>query len=104
MASILESSAGAEGYHVLTSRHSVILDAKGCRTLTKPSCHIGDGPAPTNALEALRSHAGQFDEAYATELARRAQFLNLEAKAEVVQAFARAGQSPSALEPLTRGL
>jgi hypothetical protein len=55
------------------------------------------------ALAAL-AQAGQFDEAYAAELARRAQFLNLEAKAQVVQAFARAGQSPSALEPLTRAL
>jgi hypothetical protein len=55
------------------------------------------------ALAAL-AQAGQFDEAYAAELARRAQFLNLEAKAQVVQAFARAGQSPSALETLTRGL
>jgi len=55
------------------------------------------------ALAAL-AQAGQFDEAYAAELARRSQFLNLEAKAQVVQAFARAGQSPSALEPLTRSL
>ncbi len=55
------------------------------------------------ALAAL-AQAGQFDEAYGAELARRAQFLNLEAKAQVVQAFARAGQSPSALEPLTRSL
>jgi uncharacterized protein YfaS (alpha-2-macroglobulin family) len=55
------------------------------------------------ALAAL-AQAGQFDEAYAAELARRAQFLNLEAKAQVVQAFARANQSPSALEPLTRAL
>jgi hypothetical protein len=47
------------------------------------------------ALAAL-AQAGQFDENYATELARRPQFLNLEGKAEVVQAFARAGQSPSA--------
>jgi hypothetical protein len=62
MASILEMSAGAEGVELLTSRHSVILDAKGCRTLIKPSCYIGNNPAPPNALATLRAYAGRFDE------------------------------------------
>ena len=61
MASVLEMSYGTEGYGLLASRHSVIVDAKGCRTLIKPSCHIGDRPAPSNALESLRAHAGRFD-------------------------------------------
>lgn len=61
MASVLEMSYGTEGYAALSARHSVIIDAKGCRTLIKPSCNIGDRPAPTNALESLRSHAGTFD-------------------------------------------
>ena len=46
------------------------------------------------ALAAL-SRGGRFSSAYGSELARRAQFLGLEGKAEVILAFARAGESSS---------
>ena len=46
----------------------------------------------TWALAAL-ARAGKFDAAYAAELARKAQYLDLEGSAEIVQAFARGGQS-----------
>jgi uncharacterized protein YfaS (alpha-2-macroglobulin family) len=46
------------------------------------------------ALAALAA-AGKFDPAYAAELARRAQFLDLEGVAEVLQSFAKAGDTTS---------
>jgi uncharacterized protein YfaS (alpha-2-macroglobulin family) len=57
------------------------------------------------ALVAL-AQAGQFNSAYAAELARNAQFLNLESLAQVLQAFAAAKPAPSnsTIEQLTREL
>jgi uncharacterized protein YfaS (alpha-2-macroglobulin family) len=46
------------------------------------------------ALAALAA-AGKFDPAYAAELARKAQFLDLEGVAEVLQSFAKAGDTAS---------
>ncbi len=46
------------------------------------------------ALAALAA-AGKFDPAYAAELARKAQFLDLEGVAEVLQSFAKAGDTSS---------
>jgi uncharacterized protein YfaS (alpha-2-macroglobulin family) len=46
------------------------------------------------ALAALAA-AGKFDPAYAAELARKAQFLDLEGVAEVLQSFAKAGDTTS---------
>jgi hypothetical protein len=48
----------------------------------------------TWALAALAA-AGKFDPAYAAELARKAQFLDLEGIAEVLQSFAKAGDTTS---------
>ncbi|HUD73266.1 MAG TPA: alpha-2-macroglobulin family protein, partial [Dongiaceae bacterium] len=56
-----------------------------------------DGEAFTErcwALAALAA-AGKFDPAYAAELARKAQFLDLEGVAEVLQSFAKAGDTTS---------
>jgi uncharacterized protein YfaS (alpha-2-macroglobulin family) len=56
-----------------------------------------DGEAFTErcwALAALAA-AGKFDPAYAAELSRKAQFLNLESVAEVLQSFAKAGDTAS---------
>ncbi len=54
------------------------------------------------ALEAL-AHAGRFTPAYAAELARKADYLNLESTAGVVQAFLAAGKrSDAAIDPLSR--
>ena len=57
------------------------------------------------ALAAL-AQAGQFNSAYAAELARRAQYLNLESLAQVLQAFAvsKSAPSDSTIEQLTREL
>jgi alpha-2-macroglobulin len=59
----------------------------------------------TWALAAL-AQAGQFNSAYAAELARRAQYLNLESLAQVLQAFAASKSAPSdsTIEQLTREL
>jgi uncharacterized protein YfaS (alpha-2-macroglobulin family) len=48
----------------------------------------------TWALAAL-AHAGRFNGAYAAELARRAQYLNLESIAQILQAFAAADELPA---------
>jgi hypothetical protein len=59
--------------------------------------HFIDGEAFVErawALAALAS-AGKFDPAYAAELARKAQFLDLEGVAEVLQSFAKAGDTKS---------
>lgn len=60
------------------------------------------------ALSALTS-ASKFDSAYAAELARRSQFLDLEGTAQVALAFARAGQGsapavPALAQSLTSGV
>jgi alpha-2-macroglobulin len=55
------------------------------------------------ALSAL-AQAGHFDPAYASELARRAQALRLEARAEVLQAFSRAPQKPPLVSELVQGI
>jgi alpha-2-macroglobulin len=57
------------------------------------------------ALAAL-AQAGQFNSAYAAELARKAQYLNLESLAQVLQAFAVSKPDPSnsTIEQLTREL
>lgn len=47
------------------------------------------------ALAAL-AHAGRFNPPYAAELARKAQYLDLEATAQVLSAFARSGQGEPA--------
>ena len=47
----------------LAARHSIVLDTAGCRRLIATSCRIPPNPAPSNALTALQSHAGQFDRA-----------------------------------------
>jgi hypothetical protein len=70
--------------------------------------HFIDGEAFSErawALVAL-AQAGKFNSAYAAELARRAQYLNLESLAEVMQAFAISKQTPSAstIEQLTKEL
>jgi hypothetical protein len=58
----------------------------------------------TAALRAL-SRAGRFDPAYGNELARRAQFLDLEGQASVLAAFQRAGQGEApATGPLADSL
>ncbi|MCU0240934.1 MAG: MG2 domain-containing protein [Vicinamibacteria bacterium] len=55
------------------------------------------------ALVAL-ARAGRFDPGYAAELARKAQFLDLEGVAEVVQAFAVGKQGGAAVDQLVRTL
>ncbi len=57
----------------------------------------------TWALAAL-AQAGSFNAAYATELARQAQFLNLEGVANVLLSFARAKQTPAGSEALAKQL
>lgn len=47
----------------LAARHSIVLDTAGCRRLITTSCRIPPNPAPSNAITALREHAGQFDRA-----------------------------------------
>lgn len=55
------------------------------------------------ALVAL-AQAGRFDSAYAAELARKAQLLDLEGVAEVVQSFAYAGETGSTVDELAASL
>ncbi|MBN2370838.1 MAG: alpha-2-macroglobulin [Vicinamibacteria bacterium] len=55
------------------------------------------------ALSAL-AQAGRFDAAYAAELARRSEHLDLEGAAQVLQAFARARQSGSVADRLARSI
>jgi len=57
----------------------------------------------TWALVAL-AQAGRFNPAYAAELARKAQYLNLEGVAAVLQSFARGRQTSTTLEALTKEL
>jgi uncharacterized protein YfaS (alpha-2-macroglobulin family) len=55
------------------------------------------------ALSAL-AQAGRFDAAYAAELARRSEYLDLEGEAQVLQAFARVRQGGSAADRLARSI
>jgi len=56
------------------------------------------------ALSAL-AHAGRFNPPYAAELARKAQYLDLEATAQVLSAFARSGQGePATMDRLQSDL
>jgi hypothetical protein len=55
------------------------------------------------ALSAL-ARAGRFDAAYAAELSRRAEYLDLEGIAEVLLSFARAGESSATTERLAEQL
>jgi alpha-2-macroglobulin len=55
------------------------------------------------ALAAL-AEAGELDQAYAAELARRAQFLNLESMAQVLKTFARSSERPPLVSTLTQQL
>ncbi len=77
------------------------------RSLRSDYSHFIDGESyleRTLALAAL-ARAGRSNEAYASELARRAQFLGLEGQAEVLLAFARAGgDRPEMVEALIRHL
>jgi alpha-2-macroglobulin len=59
--------------------------------------HFIDGEAFTERAWALAAlaQAGQFNSAYAAELARKAQYLNLESLAQVMQAFAVSKPAPS---------
>ncbi len=70
--------------------------------------HFIDGEAFTERAWALAAlaQAGKFNAAYAAELARRAQFLNLESLAQVMLAFSSAKPAPSAaaIEQLTKEL
>jgi uncharacterized protein YfaS (alpha-2-macroglobulin family) len=68
--------------------------------------HFIDGEAFTERAWALAAlaQAGQFDSSYATELARRAQYLDVEGLAEVLQAFGRAKQTPETLDALQKQL
>lgn len=45
---------------MLGERHSFVLDSAGCRRLITTSCRIGGRPAPTNALQIVRAHAGEY--------------------------------------------
>jgi uncharacterized protein YfaS (alpha-2-macroglobulin family) len=72
--------------------------------------HFLDGESfseRTWALAAL-AQAGRFDAGYASELARKAQVLRLESKAQVLQAFGHAGEKPPLVaelkEDMVRGV
>ena len=51
---------GATSRALLAARHTFIMDTKGCRRLITTSCRIGDNPAPTNAITAIRANAGRY--------------------------------------------
>jgi len=38
-----------------------VLDSAGCRRLITTSCRIGGRPAPTNALQVVRAHDGEYE-------------------------------------------
>ena len=62
MTTVLVSDGGKPAYDLLASRHEFFLDAKGCRTLTGPSCKTpGQVAPPPNTIETLRARAGTFD-------------------------------------------
>ena len=68
--------------------------------------HFIDGEAFTERAWALAAlaQAGQFDPAYAAELARKAEYLDLEGVAEVLRALARGRSTPSTVDALTERL
>ena len=68
--------------------------------------HFIDGEAYLERAWALAAlaQAGRFNPAYAAELARKAEYLDLEGVAEVVQAFAQAKQGGEAVDQLSRAL
>ena len=77
------------------------------RALRSDYSHFVSGEAYTERAWALRAlaDAGRFNAAYAAELARRSQFLNLEAAAQVLTAFDRSGTAPEVtLQTLSRKL
>lgn len=95
-------SAGFPVDEKLLARLTRSLD----QALRSDYAHFIDGEAFLErawALVAL-AQAGQFNPAYAAELARKAQFLDLEGMAEVLQAFAQAKQTSSTVEALTQEL
>lgn len=51
---------GATSRQQLATRHSYLLETKGCRRLITTSCRIGDNPAPSNAITVVRQMAGQY--------------------------------------------
>lgn len=62
MATVFVSDWGRPAYDALAARHDFFLDAKGCRTLTGPSCKTpGQDAPPPNTLETLTAMAGTFD-------------------------------------------
>jgi hypothetical protein len=56
----LAQTYGATARAQLASRHTYLLETKGCRRLITTSCRIGDNPAPTNAITVIRSRAGAY--------------------------------------------
>jgi alpha-2-macroglobulin len=78
------------------------------QSLRSDYSHFIDGESVTERAWALTAlaEAGKFNSAYAAELARRAQFLNLESLAQVLQAFAASKPAPSnsTIEQLTKEL
>ncbi len=56
----MQQPYGARARQVLGERHSFVLDSAGCRRLITTSCRIGGRPAPTNALQIVRAHAGEY--------------------------------------------
>lgn len=62
MTTVFVSDGGKPAYDLLASRHEFYLDARGCRTLTGPSCKTpGQDAPPPNTIETLRARAGTFD-------------------------------------------
>jgi|GEM_PF-2876260 len=62
MTTVFVSDWGAAAYDALAARHEFFLDAKGCRTLTGPSCKTpGQLAPPPNTIETLKARAGTFD-------------------------------------------
>lgn len=57
----MQQPYGAAARQLLGERHSFVLDSAGCRRLITTSCRIGGRPAPTNALQVVHAHAGEYD-------------------------------------------
>jgi alpha-2-macroglobulin len=77
------------------------------RALRSDYSRFIDGEAFTERAWALAAlaQAGQFNPAYAAELSRKAEFLDLDGVAEVVQAFGRTPDPPRAtIDALVKGL
>lgn len=55
---------GAAARQLLGARHTFVLDTAGCRRLVTTSCRLeGSSVTPTNAITAVRAHAGAYDRA-----------------------------------------